>query len=76
MRWFDGLQKTLFWRRRRTNNLPFFAKKVERGDGEEDASFSLVFEGCFRKSGVQDVVFCVVKRGELHGECGVLAVTF
>jgi hypothetical protein len=76
MTWFDGRQKTLFLRRRRTSNLSVFAKKVGRGGREANALFSLVFEGCFEKSGVQNVVFCMVKRGELHGECGVLAATF
>jgi hypothetical protein len=51
-------------------------KKVGRGDRELMRRFPLFLRGVFEKCGVQNVVFCMVKRGELHGECGVLAATF
>jgi hypothetical protein len=38
--------------------VSFFTEKVGRGGWRRNVSFSLVFEGCFGKSGVQNVVFC------------------
>jgi hypothetical protein len=51
--------------------LPKSLQKVRVVVEEQNSSFSLVFEGCFRKSGVQDVVFCGEKCGGTHGKRGL-----